>query len=98
MSVTVPPCATTQRKPLYTLRVIPGGISTALRQDSAEPARTTPAKLTKRAVAWIRGELGHHRAIGDLATLDNHILADVGLNRDIVDHVVRFGRVPKGWW
>ena len=98
MAFSVPPCATTQREPLYTLRVIPGGYSTALRQGSAEPARTTLAKLIKRAVAWISGEGGHRRSIGDLAALDSRILADIGLTRDIVDHVARFGRLPKGWW
>ena len=67
-----------------------------------EGGDATPATETVKsggALAWltrilrsIAEERGRRRAVQELRRLDNHVLADMGIYRDEIEHVVRHGR------
>jgi uncharacterized protein YjiS (DUF1127 family) len=48
-----------------------------------------------RLIGWITAEYGIRRAIEELATHDDRMLADIGLSRSDVEYAARFGRLPR---
>lgn len=46
----------------------------------------------RRMLKAIAEERGRRRAIRELRSLDNHVLADIGIARGEIEHVVRCGR------
>jgi uncharacterized protein YjiS (DUF1127 family) len=64
----------------------------------AAPARTTGlaivASTISRCVAWIRDQERIRQDTNRLMTLDDRLLADIGLERDQVEHALRSGRLP----
>src|SRR5262249_55703395 len=49
-------------------------------------------KSMKRAISRIGSEHQIRRDIGELTALDDRMLADMGLSRSNIEHVVRYGR------
>ena len=53
-----------------------------------------------RLIGWIRFERRSRGGIGELRSLDNHLLADIGLTRAHIgyaEYASRYGKLPKGW-
>jgi uncharacterized protein YjiS (DUF1127 family) len=48
-----------------------------------------------QAIGWLRARHQMRRAIRELAALDDHMLADIGLSRGAVMYAVVHGRFPK---
>ena len=46
-------------------------------------------------IAWIRQQRRTRRSADQLHALDDHMLADIGLNRADIDYVARYGRLPR---
>ena len=75
-------------------------MSTSTIQSRASPtAALIPGlrqltRLIKRLIAWMVWEWTIRRGIDALMALDDRALADVGLTRGAVEHLVRYGRPP----
>jgi uncharacterized protein YjiS (DUF1127 family) len=58
------------------------------------------ARAIKRLIGRIRCERRSRGGIGELRSLDNRLLADIGLTRAHIgyaEYASRYGRLPKGW-
>jgi len=64
-------------------------------RPQTEPWRAALANLIKRWGARIKNERRVRDAMNELAALDDRMLADIGLSREDVEHVVRHGRLPR---
>jgi uncharacterized protein YjiS (DUF1127 family) len=68
---------------------------TAPGQSSAETFRARLAKAVKLLLARINRECVPFGGVGDLATVGDHLLTDIGLTREMVEYASRFGRLPR---
>jgi uncharacterized protein YjiS (DUF1127 family) len=57
--------------------------------------QVSPAQAIKRLVAWVRNERRIRRGIVELMSLDDRLLADIGLSRGDIEHAARYGRFPR---
>jgi uncharacterized protein YjiS (DUF1127 family) len=58
------------------------------------------ARVIRQLIVWTRSERRIRGGIDELRALDDHLLADLGLNRGHIEYVAyasRYGRLPKGW-
>jgi uncharacterized protein YjiS (DUF1127 family) len=73
-------------------------------RSSAAPARghTASAKAllfnsVKRLASWIGSECSMCRGVAELRAMDNRLLADIGLTRERVEYLARYGTLPRKW-
>jgi uncharacterized protein YjiS (DUF1127 family) len=59
------------------------------------PASTGLARMVGSWIAWFRREREVRQAVDTLMTLDDRMLADIGLDRSHAEYVVRNGRLPS---
>jgi len=59
------------------------------------PWRTALAEWIGRCVASIGAERRIRRGIHELMSHDDRMLADIGLSRADIEHVARYGRLPR---
>jgi uncharacterized protein YjiS (DUF1127 family) len=52
------------------------------------------AMIVSRCIAWIRHQRQIRRDIEALKTLDDHLLADIGLSRSQIGDIAYIGRLP----
>jgi uncharacterized protein YjiS (DUF1127 family) len=73
-------------------------------QSSVTPARgyTVSAKALlfypiERLASWISSERAMRRGAAELRAMDDRLLADIGLTRDMVEYLARYGTLPRCW-
>jgi uncharacterized protein YjiS (DUF1127 family) len=54
-------------------------------------------QVTKRLIAWTESERQVRASFDELRSLDDHFLADIGLDRADIEYAAQFGSLPKGW-
>jgi uncharacterized protein YjiS (DUF1127 family) len=62
------------------------------RSRKTEPWRTTLQRPIEQAIAGIRVMIRLRRNAAELMSLDDRMLADIGLGSDEIEPAVRFGR------
>jgi uncharacterized protein YjiS (DUF1127 family) len=60
--------------------------------DSADAGGAQPASLIRRVWQRLRKEIAARRAMQSLASLDDRMLRDIGIDRGEIYHVSRHGR------
>lgn len=52
----------------------------------------TLAKFAAGACGWIQSHLEHRKTIDHLSGMSDHQLKDIGIERGVLEHAVRYGR------
>jgi uncharacterized protein YjiS (DUF1127 family) len=63
---------------------------------SARSWKAALVNTVNRLVAWINSVRAIRSGIAELRAMDDRLLADIGLTREQVEYLSRYGRLPKG--
>ena len=48
-------------------------------------------------IRWLASQRAMRRSAAELRAMDDRRLADIGLTRDMVEYLTRYGTLPRGW-
>jgi uncharacterized protein YjiS (DUF1127 family) len=70
-----------------------------LRAGNERPAlsrKNVLSKLIRQVAGWISSRLAIRRSTAELRAMDDRLLSDIGLRREQLEGIWRYGRLPGG--